>query len=113
MRIVFFANTDWYLYNYRLHLAKTLREQGYEIILLSPHGNYAKSLIKEGFSWIPFKFSRRGLNPFFEIYTIFKLVKLYRKIKPDIVHNFTAKCVLYGSMAARITGVRYIVNSVP
>ena len=38
-KVVLFANTDWYLYNFRLSLAQRLRQDGYEVVLLSPPGD--------------------------------------------------------------------------
>jgi hypothetical protein len=39
MKIVLFANTDWYLYNFRLSLARRLSELGHDLLLLSPPGD--------------------------------------------------------------------------
>ena len=36
MKLVLFANTDWYLYNFRRSLALALRDAGYEPLLISP-----------------------------------------------------------------------------
>ena len=57
--------------------------------------------------------SRRGGNPLAELVTIARLVRLYRLERPSLVHHFTVKCVLYGSVAARIAGVTAIVNAIP
>ena len=43
-KIVLFANTDWYLYNFRRSLALALREAGHELLLLSPPGEYGARL---------------------------------------------------------------------
>jgi len=32
--------------------------------------------------------------------------------RPDLVHHFTSKCVIYGSIAAKLAGITRIVNSV-
>ena len=112
MKIILLANTDWYLYNYRLSLAKELQSQGHDIILISPNGSYVSKLEKAGFCWKEFTLSRHGVNPFAELNTIYRLVKLFFREKPDLIHNFTIKCVLYGSMAAHIAGIKSIVNSV-
>jgi glycosyltransferase involved in cell wall biosynthesis len=37
---------------------------------------------------------------------------MYRKMKPDLVHHVTIKPVIYGSLAARITGVKAVVNAI-
>jgi glycosyltransferase involved in cell wall biosynthesis len=37
---------------------------------------------------------------------------LYRQENPDLVHQFTVKCVLYGSLTCHLLGIRSVVNSV-
>ena len=112
MRIIFFANTDWYLYNFRLSLAKELRRQGSEVILISPPGDYGARLLAEGFQWIPVSMLRRSLNPFRELFLIWTLISLFRKKHPDLVHNFTIKCVIYGTIASIIAKVHGCINAV-
>jgi glycosyltransferase involved in cell wall biosynthesis len=112
MKIILFANTDWYLYNFRLDLAKALRARGDEVIFLSPPGDYVQKIAELGFRWLEFPFSRRGMNPLAELGAIFRLWALYRRENPDLVHHFTVKCVLYGSLAARLTRISQIINSI-
>ena len=112
MKILLFANTDWYLYNFRLELAEALRARGDEVVLVSPGGAYAPRLQELGFRWVYFPLARRGLNPLVELSTILRLVSLYRREKPDLVHQFTVKCVLYGSLACFLLGIHSVVNSV-
>lgn len=107
-----FANTDWYLYNFRLAQVQALRERGDEVVLVSPDGPYGPRMQALGVRWLPFSLARRGLNPFAEIQTVVRLTNLYRREKPDLVHQFTVKCVLYGSLACLLLGIRFIVNSV-
>ncbi|MBL8510757.1 MAG: glycosyltransferase family 4 protein [Betaproteobacteria bacterium] len=112
MKILLFANTDWYLFNFRLPLAKALRERGHEVILLSPPGDYATRLEQAGFRWLAFPFSRQGVNPWGELVTLTRLIRLYRREKIDIAHHFTIKCVLYGAIAARLSGVKLTISAV-
>jgi glycosyltransferase involved in cell wall biosynthesis len=112
MKVLLFANTDWYLFNFRLSLANALSEKGVEVVLLSPPGEYVNRLKEGGFRWVEIPMSRGGINPFSEFRTFFKLWKLYRSEKPDLVHHYTIKCVLYGSLAAHFTGVKSIINSI-
>jgi glycosyltransferase involved in cell wall biosynthesis len=111
LKVILFANTDWYLYNFRLPLAAALRAQGHEAILVSPRGKYSPRLEQAGFRWIAFPLARRRLNPLAEFVTIIRLAKLYRRERPDIAHHFTIKCVLYGSIAARLAGNKGVVNA--
>jgi glycosyltransferase involved in cell wall biosynthesis len=112
MKILLFANTDWYLYNFRLAQALALRARGDEVVLVSPDGAYVSRLQGMGFRWICFPLSRRGLNPLKEFSALMRLVRLYRREKPDLVHQFTVKCVLYGSLACSMLGIRSVVNSI-
>jgi glycosyltransferase involved in cell wall biosynthesis len=112
VKTLLFANTAWYLYNFRLPLAEALRSLGQEVILVSPPDEYAKKLTEAGFRWIEFPFSRKGSNPFQEMVTILRLAKVYRAEKPDFVHHFTVKCVVYGSLAAKWAGVQNIINAI-
>jgi glycosyltransferase involved in cell wall biosynthesis len=112
MKVLLFANTDWYLYNYRLPLARALHARGDEVVLLSPPGRYAERLQQDGFRWQPFPLERKGMNPFAELATIFRLAALLRREKPQLVHFFTIKPVLYGSIAARMAGVPRIINAI-
>lgn len=112
MRVLLFANTDWFLWNFKLALARGLRARGHEVLLISPPGPWGEKLRAEGFHWEPFALSRSGINPFAEAATVARLVRLYGRLQPDLVHHFTIKCVIYGSFAARRAGVRRIVNSI-
>jgi len=112
MRVLLFANTDWFLWNFKLALARALRARGDEVILMSPPGPFGERLRAEGFAWEPIALSRSGINPLRELGAVRELLSRYRALKPDVVHHFTIKCVIYGSLAARRAGVRHVINSV-
>ena len=112
LKAILFANTDWYLYNFRLAYAEFLQQQGWEVVFISPNGEHAQKLQAAGFRHIPFEFSRKGINPIQEKETISGIRALYEAEKPDLVHHFTIKCVIYGSLAAKETGITSIVNSI-
>lgn len=112
MKILLHANTDWYLYNFRMNLILKLKELGHEVYLVSPPGPYGPKLTKLGYKWFPIPLKRRSLNPISELRIIYTIYKLYREIKPDIVHHFTIKCVVYGSISAILTKVECRVNAI-
>lgn len=112
MKVVLFANTDWFLYNFKRALAEALRARGDEVVLLSPPGEYGERLRELGFRWEALPVSRSGINPLSEWQALRRVQRIYASLQPDVVHHFTIKCVIYGSIAARRAGVRRIVNSV-
>jgi glycosyltransferase involved in cell wall biosynthesis len=111
-KVLLFANTDWYLFNFRLALAERLRSEGIEVLMLSPPGVYGERLRAAGFRWEPVPMRRRSLNPVRELFLIGDLVKRFRRERPDIVHAFTVKCAAYGSIAARLAHVPGRVSAV-
>lgn len=111
-RVLLCANTDWYLYNFRLALARYLRQQGLEVLLVSPSGAYVAALQAEGFQWVDWGVGRKSMLPWQELPALLKLAGIYRRLQPDLVHHHTIKPVLYGSLAARLAGIPRIVNSI-
>ncbi len=112
MKVLLFANTDWYLYNFRLSLAKALRDQGHHVVLLSPPGDYGPKLEEMGFKWFSLPMARKSLNPFREFLLLWWLVRFFKRQKPDLVHGFTIKSAVYGLIAARLAGLSARVGSI-
>jgi glycosyltransferase involved in cell wall biosynthesis len=112
VKVILFANTDWYLYNFRRSLALALQAAGYEVLLLSPPGNYSARLRALGLRWQPLQMDRRSVNPLREMVLLLRLVRLFRRERPMLVHNFTVKCAVYGSIGARLARVPARINAV-
>ena len=112
MKILLVANTDWYLFNFRLSLAKYLRDQGHEVVLISPNGPFVAKIRENEFRTIEWNVSRSSMNPLIEAAHLLSLYIIYRKEKPDLVHHFTIKPVLYGTIAAQLTSVPRVINSI-
>lgn len=111
-RLLLSSNTDWYLYNFRLSLAKYLRECGIEVILISPPGEYVNKLHEHGFRWIRWDLGRQSVAPWRELASLRQVYTIYQQERPDIVHHHTVKPVLYGTLAARMAGVPAVINSI-
>ena len=112
MKFVFYANTDWYLYNFRLSTARQLQAHGHEVVMLSPPGEYGPRFATHGFRWVTLHMDRASLNPLREAWTLRHLTRLLRTERPDVLHNFTVKCAVYGALAARAARVPAVVNAV-
>jgi glycosyltransferase involved in cell wall biosynthesis len=104
-RIALFANTDWYLWNFRRSLACALREAGHEVVLLSPPGEYGPRLRALGLRWEPVPMRRRSLAPWREAALVAWLARWLRRERVTLLHSFTLKCAVHGGLAARLAGV--------
>jgi glycosyltransferase involved in cell wall biosynthesis len=111
-KIVSFSNTAWYLSNYRLPIDRILRDRGWEIVMASPDDRFRPKIEAAGFRWREIRMSRSGINPFEEIATVRQVAAILREEKPDILHTFTMKGNVNGSLGARLAGVRNVVNSI-
>lgn len=105
------AHWDWVLYNFRLPLARRLRDLGAEAVFVSPPGRYVPLLERAGFRWAAWTVERRSLNPLGEAVSVVRLAHLYRRERFGAVHHFTIKPVLYGTLAACLAGVPRVINT--
>lgn len=110
-KLVFFVTEDWYFCSHRLPLAIAAREAGYSVSVITRVGTHGEIIESAGLTLVPFNKSRRSKNPLAEARSIWQLMKIYRDIKPDLVHHVAMKPVIYGSIAARVTGVPATVNA--
>ena len=110
--IALVSNTTWYVYNFRLNLALEMRKQGLEVLVIAPFDKYTPKLEELGFTCVDWQLNRRGVNPFEDFIALFNLYRIYRAYQPAIVHHFTIKCCLYGTLACFWDGTMHAVNSV-
>jgi len=111
MKVVFYANTDWYLYNFRLPLMLAARERGFDVMALTPPGPFGERLERHGIPWRPIELDRRSLDPMGEGRHVLELRRALRQMRPDLLHNFTIKCAIYGSIVGRLLRTPAVVNS--
>ncbi len=109
-RILFLVTEDWYFWLHWLDLARRARDAGFEVLLAMRVQDYGQQISQQGFKLFPIRLLRRSRNPIREALAVLELVQLYRSEKPDIVYHVAAKPILYGSTAARLAGVRHIIN---
>jgi glycosyltransferase involved in cell wall biosynthesis len=111
-KVLLVANTSWYLYNFRLPLIRDLRGRGIDVALVAPHDAYTPMLEAEGFTVHPWLVARSSVNPLSEAHALIDLLRIYRREKPDLVHHFTIKACLYGTVAAKGARVYRVINAV-
>jgi glycosyltransferase involved in cell wall biosynthesis len=108
---MFLVTEDWYFVSHRLELAIAARQAGYDVVVATRVDQHGKRITDAGFTLRPVAFNRGGLNPLKELRTLMHLVRLYRREAPDIVHHVALKPVIYGSLVARMVGIRNVVNA--
>lgn len=115
MKILMICNTDGALYNFRKPIIEELINQGHEVHSItssrSPEGSYIQRLNDLGVKTHIVEFDKSvGM---FKNISIYKQVsKIIKQLSPDIVHSFTHKPAIFGSIAAKINGVDKIFVSI-
>lgn len=111
-KICFTANLAWNLTNFRLNHMKAVQSLGIEVHAVAPYDDCVAILEREGITYHEWRINRRSLNPFNEIGSIGSLLGIYRRVQPCLVHHYTVKAILYGTISARLCGIPAIVNAV-
>ena len=110
--ICFVYNTSQYLYKFRLALMIQMQKEGYLVFAIAPEDKYSREFEKNNIQFISISLNRKGYNIFNEFYLMMQLYKIYKRICPEIIHHFTIKPVIFGSIAARMSNCSKIVNSI-
>lgn len=112
-RLLFLVAWDWYFVCHRLPLAVGAKAAGYDVTVVTPDGPYVKQIRDAGIRHVALPMVRQGRNPMEDLDTVRRLVQLYRRERPDVVHHVAIKPMIYGTMAAKATRVPVIVNAMP
>jgi glycosyltransferase involved in cell wall biosynthesis len=110
IKVVFCANSSWYLYNFRKTTIKAFVLAGFDVHCIAPRDNYSEKIEGIGASFSSFKFHPNSLNPFIELMTLWDLIKIYFKIRQHYTFNFTPKINIYSSLAAQLVNSSVVNN---
>ncbi|MFL2903799.1 MAG: glycosyltransferase [Limisphaerales bacterium] len=108
--ILLCSNYAWTVYKFRMPLVRAFRKQGYHVHLLTQLDEYVPKIEHEFDGVHSLLIDRSGTNPIRDFLTLFNIVFHLIRLKPSVFLTFTIKPVIYGGLAARVTGVRAIPN---
>ena len=88
-------------------------QNGYDVIGISAPGPFVEELeTKFGVRHVPLRHATRSVSITDDGRAGFELYKLFRELRPDIVHTHNPKPGVYGRLAARAANVPVVVNTV-
>ena len=119
MRILYVVNNAAFFCSHRLPLALAARAAGHEVALVtgqagSPtlEADALQRLASLGIPHTATNFRSGGLHPLAEARGLLQLARAMRRWRPDLVHCASPKGLLYGGLAARLTGCPALVLAV-
>ncbi len=108
----FLSHLDLNLYLFRTPIMVELLKKGHKVYAICPIGDKNQQLRDIGCEVINYEIDRKGLNPFSEKKSIDNIYNSIKDLKIDILHTFTAKPNIYGTLAAKQAGVPILLNLV-
>lgn len=91
---------------------RAYRDAGMHVIGVSAPGPFVPEIESWGIRHVPMEHATRSVSPLDDALALPELIRLFRSLRPDIVHTHNPKPGLYGRLAAKAAGVPGIVNTV-
>jgi glycosyltransferase involved in cell wall biosynthesis len=111
-RMLFVVNDAAFFLSHRMPIALAARDAGFDVHIATPPSPAVQEVEGLGFRHHSLKISRGGANPWVELGSLWQMVRLFRTLRPTLVHLVTPKPVVYGGIAARITRIRAVVAAI-
>lgn len=89
-----------------------MSQNGFEVLMISADGKELDDVIKNEQCLHIIVPMTRKITPVQDIICLFKLIRIFRKERPDIVHTHTPKAGLLGMIAARLCGIRVRIHTI-
>ncbi len=113
-RLLYLVNIPRFFLTHRLPLALAARDAGYEVHVATSQfdrDNVAR-IRATGLTYHALPLQQHGTAPLNELRALRSILALYRELRPDLAHHITVKALLYGGLAARLSDVPALVNTV-
>jgi N,N'-diacetylbacillosaminyl-diphospho-undecaprenol alpha-1,3-N-acetylgalactosaminyltransferase len=91
---------------------KKLIEEGHKVYAVCPRGEKFDLFAEHGIEAVEYKIQRSSLNPLKELKAIYNIYHALKPLKLDMLHTFTAKPNIYGTLAGKMAKVPTIINLV-
>ena len=113
-KIIFLITEDWCFLTHRFELAVSMRQAGWDVTIATQvNTESARARIESaGLRVVHLPLERARLVAFSDAIYWWRIMRLYRKERPTLVHHVAMKPVLYGSLAALFVPRLPVVNAV-
>lgn len=111
-RLLFVVNNPAFFMSHRLPVAQAAQRAGYDVHVATMDGPAVADIVALGMTHHVIPMTRSGKHPLQELGTLLALLRLFRRLRPQVVHLVTIKPVLYGGIAARLARVPGMVAAI-
>ena len=110
MKLFIIVSEDWSFISHRLALALSAIEAGFDVTVITRLGKFENKIRENGINVIDINFRRSSKTPLIDLCNVIKLIFIFKKEKPDIVHNVALKTILLSSIAALFSRETKVIN---
>jgi glycosyltransferase involved in cell wall biosynthesis len=100
VKILIIAGFGKSLLNFRSELINSWVAAGYRVLAAAPGWEAEAELKQKGVCYESIPLKRASLNPVKDLLLLLHLIRFYKRTRPDYLFLYTAKPVIYGSLAA-------------
>ncbi len=106
MRTLLICNTDGALYVFRRPIIDRLLAEGHQVFALCEPSYYSDRLQSLGVEVHPVTFPRHSVGMLGNFRLLRDIYRVVSSVRPDVVHSFTHKAAIFGTLAALAAGVK-------
>src|ERR1043165_918508 len=108
-KLLYLITEDWFFVSHFLPMARTAEAAGFEVVVATRVRNHGSRIEAEGFRVVSLENERRSLGLIEALRGFFRIVRIVRTERPDIVHCVALRMVAIGGLAAKLGGAKRLV----
>ena len=111
-KLLMIVNEDRFFLSHRKDIALAAQEAGWDVTIVCKDTGRRYEIVELGLKVLELPINPTGMNLGQELRTFWFLYTLYKKNRDAVIHHVGLKNILWGGLAAKLTGVQGVVNAV-
>lgn len=111
-KLLMIVNEDRFFLSHRKGIALAAQKAGWNVTVVCKDTGRRNEVEALGLKVLELPINPTGMNPVQEFRTLWFLYTLYKKNRDAVIHHVGLKNILWGGLAAKLAGVRGVVNAV-
>jgi glycosyltransferase involved in cell wall biosynthesis len=104
--VIVASRCAWTLHNFRLPLMHAIKAAGLRVLAIGqPLRGFELKLARERVAFEAIPVTDVAFDPLGDLRLFTHLLRLFRRARPAVVHSFTIRLAIFGTLAARMAGV--------
>src|ERR1700687_5408375 len=97
-KLLYLVTEDWFFVSHFLPMARTAKAAGFEVVVATRVRDHAGLIAAEGCRVVALENERRSFGPFEALRSFWRMMRIAREERPDIVHCIALRMVVLGGV---------------